>query len=416
LIDVEGKTNAQWDEILAKGLAKKLGVSVKSITQEQIDIFLAELRQQNGYVTQSGDVFFGNDDSFALHHQARRGVNKSNIEAAERLAESAVNKLNLAEAAASALKSKVLGIVGAVAALGSISAIVVYHWHKISEAIADSVNKAYSLQTSVNNITAWSTASTLATGKANEFANGIEGLHRKINDLSIMPLENMADIFSGGFRAFSFIGLSPYQLRGLDSNSQLIAVAEGLSKVKDKTLQLQLANELLGSSGAAMVQYYLKDGAAGIERMKKESEKLNLTLSEGQIKALEESVHSWRVLKLELQGFWQHVSADVSPIISDILSLAGAFVQLATWIERAAEKFSAFMEHPFESITGYQSIWHMLGITNPTPRPTSTADTNSPNKTLQELLNVNRQIMTIDANMLAQTLKQAAPPHVNYSW
>jgi hypothetical protein len=348
-------------------------------------------------------------------------------------------------------------------ATAAAAAITTYAWHHTAEAIVEAVHASERIGTSSEYVRMWSVAAVLAGQSADSFAGSVESLHRRIQELTLFPPQSLQQLLSGGNRPFTMLGISPWMLRGMDADKQIEIIAEALSHVTDKALQLQLAQELLGESGAYMLKY-LKDGAAGVEELRKHFEALNLTLSEDQTKAIEESVMAWRELKLAVQGFLTQITASASPALKTLFEILGSLVQTLGWFVKTFPMLTTMIVvmagavlFLAAAVTTLAAALFLLQATNPillviglaltaiagaiilfvvafkklkewifggskteapTPQPvmaSSSMASSETNQILSNILSTNKNQLMSQEAMVAQ-LKKVAPPHMAYSW
>ncbi|MCL4743595.1 MAG: hypothetical protein KJZ54_15480, partial [Phycisphaerales bacterium] len=99
---------------------------------------------------------------------------------------------------------------------------------------------------------------------------GVRTLQRSINDAE-RGLSTATD-------AFSDLGLTAEQLRGLTPEEQFKLVAEALSRIEDPSKRAALAMQLLGRAGTQLLPL-MQNGVRGIEELQEQARSLGLTVS-----------------------------------------------------------------------------------------------------------------------------------------
>lgn len=212
------------------------------------------------------------------------------------------------------------------------AAATLYAWHKVSGELDEIARKAERIGTSVEFLQSWSAAALLAGRSSNEFSNSIEQLHKRIQDMSVMPIQSIDQLFSGSHRSFTFLGLSPHQLNLMDTEEQLLTIADALSQVKSKSLQASIARDL----GLEYMLPHLVRGREGIEELQKKLERFNRTLTGEQKTAIMGGVAAWREFKLAMEGVALQIAASVAPVLE---FLGRALTYVATWVSWLAKTF-----------------------------------------------------------------------------
>lgn len=118
---------------------------------------------------------------------------------------------------------------------------------------------------------------------------------------------------------FQALGIDIDDFRG-DTEGALLAVAERFSQMEDGAGKTALAMALFGRSGAQLIPF-LNEGAAGLERLKKEAEAAGIVMSTETAKAADELKDAQAVLNANVRGFWQELT---TPMVVALGSIAGA--------------------------------------------------------------------------------------------
>jgi len=137
--------------------------------------------------------------------------------------------------------------------------------------------------------------------------------------------------------ALDRLGLSAAQLAGLSPEQQFKVLADRISKVSDPTLRAAIAMEVFGKAGTKLLPL-MADGAAGIEAMQEEAQRLGLTVSTETARdaaQLNDALGTlWKVLK---QGVFT-IGGALAPLLKDIAERITRIIVSATaWIKANRE-------------------------------------------------------------------------------
>ncbi len=131
--------------------------------------------------------------------------------------------------------------------------------------------------------------------------------------------------------AIADLHLSASKLLALPFDQQLSVIANAFQKIQNPAQQTQLAMQLFGNEGAALVPF-LKLGAAGIDELRAEADKLGITLtSEGAAK-----------LK-EAGDAMKQVHAETTALSSELaIAFAPALETVAGWLVKGTQGLITF--------------------------------------------------------------------------
>lgn len=110
-------------------------------------------------------------------------------------------------------------------------------------------------------------------------------------------------------RAFQALGISVGEFQKLDTDKKFTVLSEAISKVKDPALRTQVAMDIMGRSGEALITV-MENGAAGIEAYRKESERLGMSLTEDQAKKAAAANDAIDKLTKSMSGAFQQAVLD----------------------------------------------------------------------------------------------------------
>jgi hypothetical protein len=116
--------------------------------------------------------------------------------------------------------------------------------------------------------------------------------------------------------AFNKLGISLDQIRHLSPDQQFRRIAEGFSRIRDRSDQLQVSLQIFGSRGGGQMLNLLNSNIAETE---KRFEKFGVTLTASQAKAVESFNDTRKALGAIWGGLKQQITAQVAPAFDIIL-------------------------------------------------------------------------------------------------
>jgi hypothetical protein len=119
--------------------------------------------------------------------------------------------------------------------------------------------------------------------------------------------------------AFSRLGLTVADLARLTPDQQLETIAEALAQVRDPALRTSIALDIFGKSGTELIPL-LNEGAAGLQRYRKQANELGLVLSTDSVQAADDFGDS-------LATLWKQVKVGAFNIGSALLPELQQLVQ-----------------------------------------------------------------------------------------
>lgn len=126
------------------------------------------------------------------------------------------------------------------------------------------------------------------------------------------------------------MGVDLTELRGMNPQGQFLRIADAISKVEDPTMRAALAQKAFGGAGRELLPL-LNLGAAGINSLTAEAERLGITLDNQTIAAADELGDSLDVAKLQVHAMAVQIGAAVAGPLADFLKTMQPIV--ATVIE-----------------------------------------------------------------------------------
>lgn len=134
--------------------------------------------------------------------------------------------------------------------------------------------------------------------------------------------------------ALARVGLSASKLQDLSPEQQLLAVAQGLSQITDPGKRASLAMDLLGKSGAELLPM-MEGGAAGIQAMMAEADKLGLTMSTEQVAAAAEFNDAWSRVTASAGAAGKMIGTALAPSLAWLFNKVAEAIPLVWQIVQA---------------------------------------------------------------------------------
>lgn len=125
--------------------------------------------------------------------------------------------------------------------------------------------------------------------------------------------------------AFEGIGLSIDQLNGMSTSDRFDAIADAISKLPSEAQKAEAAISLFGRSGAGLLPMFA-EGAAGLAKMREESDRLGLGLSNLQGKNVEAMNDAFTRAGAAISGVVTATVANLAPAIEGVTNQLTAFI------------------------------------------------------------------------------------------
>lgn len=169
--------------------------------------------------------------------------------------------------------------------------------------------------------------------------------------------------------ALKELGLDARQLTSLSIDRQFEVIAESLSQVTSDADKTRLAMKLFDSEGVALLQT-MKNGAAGIQQLRKRARELGVTLSTESAQAAVEARDAITDLTSSWEAFTLHLSTKAAPWLAStadgLRRLTGGFTaaeqvelfteQLNNLTRNGLTPADAAVRNTVESLTRYLQI------------------------------------------------------------
>lgn len=122
------------------------------------------------------------------------------------------------------------------------------------------------------------------------------------------------------------IGLSVAELRALSPEQQFAAIGEAISKLPTAADRAAASVEIFGKQGAALAPLF-REGAAGIDELRMEADKLGVIVSETQINNIAAMNDAFDKVSATVQGIVGQVIGNLAPAVTDVTNQFLEFVK-----------------------------------------------------------------------------------------
>lgn len=175
---------------------------------------------------------------------------------------------------------------------------------------------------------------------AEQTESSFEGLTVGLRILS----KNIYDAYTGGAKTnetFRELGISVTDASGkmVSAENALFAIADKFKGLDDATAKSALALQLFGRGGTAIIPV-LNLGSEGIKKLSDQADRLGITLTTGNARAIDKFSDDMKSLKASVGGLWLNISLLLIPILEKL-------VKFLTDVTVAFRKFSE--AHPILS-------------------------------------------------------------------
>jgi len=137
--------------------------------------------------------------------------------------------------------------------------------------------------------------------------------------------------------ALKLLNITIADLDDLSPDQQFKLLADRISQIQDPTVKAALAMEVFGRSGTALLPLF-NDGAAGIEALQKQAEKLGLVMSTEDAQAAESFGDQIDALHMVLKKAVATIGSALIPILSDAIKwITDVTVSASAWIKANKE-------------------------------------------------------------------------------
>ena len=209
----------------------------------------------------------------------------------------------------SKVKSSVMSVQGAVAALGAGLAL-----REFSQQIDELAKQSGMLGLTVNQLQQLQFAASQTGVTTEELNKGLERFSRSISEASTG--------IGVGKRSFEALGVTLAKSDGsLKSTDELLAeVADRFAQIKDPADRVRIAVDLFGRSGAGMVNT-LKDGSAGLKALGDDFNAVTMELTGPQAAAVEEANDLFDKLGRVFASIGQQITAVLMPALAGVAEM-----------------------------------------------------------------------------------------------
>ena len=190
---------------------------------------------------------------------------------------------------------------------------------KVFTTVGDNLNKM-SLRTGVS-VESLSQLGFAAQQSGTDLAtleNGVRNMQRSILDAE-RGLSTSVD-------SLKMLGLNVQQLKGLKPEDQFKLIADRIAQVPDESTQAALSMKLLGRAGTQLLPL-MKNGAAGIEALQAEAERLGLTVGTDQAADAAKLGDAWGRVTSQLKAAAVQAGAALAPMLTSLASSVSKIVR-----------------------------------------------------------------------------------------
>lgn len=149
-----------------------------------------------------------------------------------------------------------------------------------------------------------------------------------ITDLSSSFKAMQVNVAKGG-KEFAQFGIDLEELRAMEPDKQFRMLAEAVARIEEPAKRAEAAVALFGKQGANLLPL-LTEGAQGIRKLQDEAVRLNIAMSDEQIKALAEAQDAIDRLKFRWESFAAMMTSKVAGAIE---AVANGFAELGAQAE-----------------------------------------------------------------------------------
>lgn len=167
-------------------------------------------------------------------------------------------------------------------------------------------------------------------------------------------ITDAVDGLSTQARAFDRLGLEARELLGLPVEQQFQQIVNALGQMENQTLKVAAASDIFGAKNADLLNI-LELGEDGLSDFIKKADELNLALTEGQTKAIEDANDAVTILKASFTGIGNQIAAQLAPAIK---ASAERIVNLTKRVGDAIPRWAAWAR----SIFGVRAELNNLSI------------------------------------------------------
>ena len=150
----------------------------------------------------------------------------------------------------------------------------------------------------------------------------------------------------GASKAFAAIGLSAQQLRSMAPEDQFALIAERIKNIGDVQLQTKVGMDIFGKSSAAMLSLF----NGGLKESTAEAEKLGLTLSSGQVDALDKLSDTKDKLSSVWDGFVAKTAAKAAPALQGVLDQVFKLIDGMGGVEKVSQRMAGSITESMKSV------------------------------------------------------------------
>lgn len=159
---------------------------------------------------------------------------------------------------------------------------------------------------------AFNNASVLGGVGADKMSKGLQKMQRGVGE---------AALGVGTLKvALDEMNIDVDKFKHLSPDEQFKTFADSIANIKNPAERAAHATNIFGKAGADLIPM-LSEGRAGIEAIEKETERLQGTMSQMDIKAVEDSNDAWAKFGMAMEGIWNQLAVAVAPALEAVGNL-----------------------------------------------------------------------------------------------
>jgi hypothetical protein len=260
------------------------------------------------------------------HGQLDPAIAKANG-AVDQLRESMLSAVPGGSMLAGALR----GPAGAALALAAAAAVVARGVSEAATRIDETVKSARTLGMAYNDLVAIQMLAGETAGLSGDDVNRSLGQMTKRLAEARVNGGSLSETLKG-------LGLDAGQLAAMDPAKAFQSMADVIKGIPDEAEQIRVATQLLGKEGIKMVEVFRQGGGA-LEKMREESERLGLTLSDADTASIETMNDAFGRSGMAVQGIYNSLATALAPTLTNVARLTEEFFVL---VRKVGENITMF--------------------------------------------------------------------------
>jgi len=187
-----------------------------------------------------------------------------------------------------------------------------------------------------------------------KFAADQSGISLTDLDTAIRKMNSTVDDAGRGLKtaqdALSALGLSLDTVMALSPEQRFLTIADAISRIEDPGTRAAVAVDMFGRSGTAMLPM-LADGAAGVQQLREQAQRLGLTMSTEAAAAAVEFQDTLSALQASAMMVFVEIGA----------ALAGPLQNFALWVQDFVPRVRDWIKEHRDLVVGLLKFGAVLG-------------------------------------------------------